>query len=94
MINKKFKTKTKLHIFYAGKKLAETNDQRQVKKWIYTTGIKGTSYKVCEVSEYGEVLNEWVYSFKESGVIFTAKTYSLWEEMVQKAKQLQYEISY
>lgn len=94
MINKKFKQKSSLKLFYQGKLLGEFKETRGLKKWIYSSGIRGTTYEICEVSEYGEVLNKWLYKYKDSGVIFQMKIYSLWEEMVKKAKALEYEISW
>lgn len=92
MINKKFKQKSYLAIFYQGKKLGIFNDIRATKKWIYSSGIRGTTYEICETSEYGEILNKWLYKYKDSGVIFQMKIYSLWDEMVKKAKASEYEI--
>lgn len=92
MKNRKFRQKSHLSIYYGERLLCNHNDVRMAKKWIYSSGIRGTTYQVCEVSEYGEILNKWLWRYKDSGVIFQMKTYSLWDEMMKKAKALEYEI--
>lgn len=61
-------------------------DIRTVKKRIYSKGIRGKNYTVKEITEDGEVINEWIYKYLTNGIIFKKHIYSKWEELKKAAK--------
>ena len=91
MFNRLFKQKSNLVITLPNGGVS-CPDGRAVKKWIRSNGKRGSYYQVREVSEQGELLNEYLYKFTESGPIFSKKVYSLWEELKAQAKSAQYQL--
>lgn len=87
MWNRKLKKETMFLIFTENWEIHETmKDTRTVKKRIYSRGVRGKNYTVREITEDGEVINEWIYKYLENGVIFTKHIYSKWEELKKAAK--------
>lgn len=91
MFNRLFKQKSTLVITLPNGGV-ECADARAVKRWIYSNGKRGSYYQVREVSEQGELLNEYLYKFTESGPIFSKKIYSLWNELKAEAKAAQLQL--
>lgn len=93
MWNKKFKVETIFLIYAEDYGLYETvKDKRTVKSKIYSKGIRGKNYTVREISENGEIINDWIYKYLENGVIFTKHIYSKWEELKKAAKSSELQI--
>ena len=91
MFNRLFKQKSTLIITSpSGGVICQ--DARAVKRWIYSNGKRGSYYQVREVSEQGELLNEYLYKFTEAGPIFSKRIYSLWEELKAQARSAQYQL--
>ena len=87
MWNRTFKRETMFVIFGEPWKNAEVvKDNRSIKKTIYSKGTRGKNYKVNEIDEDGTLINEWVYKYLESGIIFTKNIYSKWKEMKENAR--------
>lgn len=90
MWNKKFKQETQFLIANENWENNETvKDRRTVKKRIYSRGLRGETYTVQEFTENGELINEWKYKFPYNGMIFQKHIYSKWEELKQKAKEIE-----
>lgn len=65
-------------------------DQRTIKKIIYQKGIRNQTYSVTETDPMtGTILNQWLYKYLESGIIFTKSIYSKRKEDIKKAKRKQ-----
>ena len=87
MWNRKFKKETMFLIFTENWEIHATmKDARTVKKRIYSKGGREKNYTVREITEDGEVINEWIYKYLKNGVIFTKNTYSKWKELKEAAK--------
>lgn len=68
--------------------LGMVRDQRTVKKIIYQKGIRNQTYSVTETDPMtGTILNQWLYKYLESGIIFTKSIYSKRKEDIKKAKR-------
>lgn len=87
MWNKRFKKETMFLIFTDKWEIHETaKDIRTVKKRIYSKEIRGKNYTVREITEDGEVINEWIYKYLTNGIIFKKHIYSKWDELKKTAK--------
>lgn len=87
MWNRQFKKETIFLIFADKWEIHETiKDIRTVKKRIYSKGIRGKNYTIREITEDGEVINEWIYKYLTNGIIFKKHIYSKWEELKKAAK--------
>ena len=65
-------------------------DARTVKRIIYQKGIRNQTYSVTETDPMtGTILNQWLYKYLESGIIFTKTIYSKRREDAKKAKREQ-----
>ena len=65
-------------------------DVRTVKKIIYQKGIRNQTYEITETDPMtGTILNQWLYKYMESGIIFTKTIYSKRKEDIEKAKRNQ-----
>lgn len=91
MFNRLFKQKSTLVISLANGRVS-CPDARAVKRWIYSNGKRGSYYIVREVSEQGELLNEYLYKFTNAGPIFSKKVYSLWDDLKAEAKASQFQL--
>ena len=71
-------------------RLGMVKDARTVKKVIYQKGIRNQTYSVTEIDPMtGTILNQWLYKYMESGIIFTKTIYSKRKEDIEKAKRNQ-----
>lgn len=71
-------------------RLGMAKDYRTVKKIIYEKGIRNQTYSVTETDPMtGTILNQWLYKYLESGIIFTKSIYSKRKEDIEKAKREQ-----
>lgn len=71
-------------------KMGIVKDARTVKKIIYQKGIRNQVYEVTETDPMtGTILNQWLYKYMESGIIFTKSIYSKRKEDAKKAKREQ-----
>nr|DAE55959.1 MAG TPA: hypothetical protein [Microviridae sp.] len=71
-------------------RLGMVRDRRTVKKIIYQKGIRNQTYSVTETDPMtGTILNQWLYKYLESGIIFTKTIYSKRKEDAAKAKREQ-----
>lgn len=71
-------------------RLGMVRDQRTIKKIIYQKGIRNQTYSVTETDPMtGMILNQWLYKYLESGIIFTKSIYSKRKEDIKKAKREQ-----
>lgn len=87
MWNRQFKKETMFITFTDKWEMYETmKDIRTVKKRIYSKGVRGKDYTVREITEDGEVINEWIYKYLTNGIIFKKHIYSKWEEIKKAAK--------
>lgn len=90
MWNKKFRQETQFLIYTEDRKTYDiVKDKRTIKKKIYSNGLRNQKYTVTEITEEGEVINEWIYKYLDSGLIFQRKIYSKWENMKEEAKKLE-----
>lgn len=71
-------------------RLGMVKDIRTVKRIIYQKGIRNQVYEVTETDPMtGTILNQWLYKYMESGIIFTKTIYSKRKEDIEKAKKEQ-----
>lgn len=71
-------------------RLGMVKDQRTVKKIIYQKGIRNQTYSITETNPMtGTILNQWLYKYLESGIIFTKSIYSKRKEDIKKTKREQ-----
>lgn len=90
MWNKKFKQETQFLIYTEDWKAYDiVKDKRTIKKRIYSSELRNQKYTVREITEEGEVINEWIYKYLNNGIIFQRKIYSKWEKMKEEAKKLE-----
>uniref|UniRef100_A0AAU8B1V8 Uncharacterized protein n=1 Tax=Dulem virus 214 TaxID=3145691 RepID=A0AAU8B1V8_9VIRU len=71
-------------------RMGMVKDARTIKKIIYQKGIRNQTYSVTETNPMtGTILNQWLYKYMESGIIFTKTIYSKRKEDKEKAKREQ-----
>lgn len=71
-------------------RIGMVKDARTVKKIIYQKGIRNQTYEITETDPMtGTILNQWLYKYMESGIIFTKTIYSKRKEDIEKAKRNQ-----
>lgn len=71
-------------------RLGMVKDTRTVKKIIYQKGIRNQCYSITETDPMtGVILNQWLYKYMESGIIFTKSIYSKRKEDAKKAEREQ-----
>lgn len=71
-------------------RIGMVKDVRTVKKIIYQKGIRNQTYEITETDPMtGTILNQWLYKYMESGIIFTKTIYSKRKEDIEKAKRNQ-----
>ena len=71
-------------------RMGVVKDARTVKKIIYQKGIRNQVYEVTETDPMtGTILNQWLFKYMESGIIFTKTIYSKRKEDAEKAKREQ-----
>ena len=69
------------------------NDLREIKKKIYTQGLRGQKYivDVCEKNT-GTINDTYLMKYTNEGPIFTKQIYSRWKENKEESKVKQYSI--
>jgi arsenate reductase-like glutaredoxin family protein len=89
MWNRKFKCETMVSIYHNGHLKHSCKDIRGAKNWIYNKGIRNNTYQVDEFNMEGEIINQWLYKYLDSGIIFTKKIYDKWKEKLMSAQHIQ-----
>lgn len=69
------------------KKVLTCSDIKEVKRKIYTLGIRGDQYRVDVVDKKTRIVNDtYLMKFTKEGPIFQKQIYSRWKEELAKAR--------
>lgn len=89
MKHRQFKTECICIVEINGKTFT-CKDLREVKKKIYTFGIREEKYRVNVIDKKTGVINDiYLMKYTKEGPIFSKQTYSRWKEETAKAKHQQ-----
>lgn len=89
MKHRQFKVRCYVSVNINGKE-NYAKDLRAIKKAIYTYGIRGKTYEVrVNESRTNKILDIYLMKYTTEGPIFQKQIYSLWKELMQKAKMNQ-----
>lgn len=74
-------------------KLVICNELREIKKKIYTQGIRGQKYIINVYDKNTGIINDtYLMKYTNEGPIFTKQVYSKWKEDKKESKAKQYNI--
>lgn len=86
MKHRQFKTECICMVTINGK-TSTCNELREVKKKIYTLGMKGEKYRVDVIDKNTRVINDiYLMKYTKEGPIFQKQMYSRWKEEQARAK--------
>lgn len=86
MKHRQFKTKCVCVVTINGKVLTR-DELREVKKEIYTLGVREEKYRVDVVDKKTGIVNDtYLMKFTKEGPIFQKQIYSRWKEELAKAR--------
>lgn len=89
MKHRQFKTECVCVVIINGEVLT-CNDLREVKKKIYTSGVREEKYRVDVIDKKTGIVNDtYLMKFTKEGPIFQKQIYSRWKEELAKAKMKQ-----
>lgn len=86
MKHRQFKTECVCVVTINGKELT-CNELREVKRKIYTLGVREEKYKVDVIDKKAGIINDtYLMKFTKEGPIFQKQIYSRWKEEQAKAR--------
>lgn len=89
MKHRQFKTECICMLTINGKTFT-CNELREVKKKIYSQGVRGEKYKVDVIDKKTNTINDiYLMKYTNEGPIFQKQMYSRWKEEREKAKRNQ-----
>lgn len=93
MKHRQFKTECVCMVIINGK-MFTCNELREIKKNIYSLGIRGEKYVIDIVDKKtGEINDIYILKYTTEGSIFQKQMYSRWKEEKAKAKKKQLQIT-
>lgn len=92
MKHRQFKTECVCVVIINGKVIT-CNNLREVKREIYTLGVREEKYRVDVIDKKTRIINDiYLMKFTKEGPIFQKQIYSKWKEELAKARTKQFTI--
>nr|DAR56785.1 MAG TPA: hypothetical protein [Microviridae sp.] len=89
MKHRQFKTECVCVVIIKGKVLT-CNDLREVKKEIYSLGVREEKYRVDVIDKKTRIVNDtYLMKYTKEGPIFQKQIYSRWKEELAKVRMKQ-----